>query len=220
MPLASAFAQTSDAKNVQSSAASRIERIRIRVGLPRVVQGPSPGIPDNPFTEIQLRNGRFRGFSASGTTYAIDGATPSDMTGTPVQVIPKGGCDLEIYLRGFSYEQKPAYGNDRSDDELRKAMHGKAELVPPHGAAIAAARAALYAALVRLALRSFRPRLRLLMLRPLPGAFCWPGQITDFGMRRVLFGLPRKTTATLSPTAARSSRNSAPSMVHSPSPVA
>lgn len=35
------------------------------------------------------------------------------------------GCDLEIYLRGFSYEQKPAYGNDRSDDELRNAMHGK-----------------------------------------------------------------------------------------------
>jgi hypothetical protein len=59
------------------------------------------------------------------------------------------GCDLEIYLRGFSYEQKPAYGNDRSDDELRRAMHGKPVLAPPHGAAIAAARAALYAALVR-----------------------------------------------------------------------
>jgi hypothetical protein len=59
------------------------------------------------------------------------------------------GCDLEIYLRGFSYEQKPAYGNDRSDDELRTAMQGKPVLAPPHGAAIAAARAALYAALIR-----------------------------------------------------------------------
>jgi hypothetical protein len=58
------------------------------------------------------------------------------------------GCDLEIYLRGFSYEQKPAYGNDRSDDELRAAMHGHSGLAPPHGAAIVAARAALYAALV------------------------------------------------------------------------
>ncbi len=58
------------------------------------------------------------------------------------------GCDLEIYLRGFAYEQKPAYGNDRSDDELRAAMHGKPSLAPPHGAAIVAARAALYAALV------------------------------------------------------------------------
>jgi hypothetical protein len=59
------------------------------------------------------------------------------------------GCDLEIYLRGFSYEQKPAYGNDRSDDELRAAMHGNPTLAPPHGAAIVAARAALYAALVK-----------------------------------------------------------------------
>ena len=59
------------------------------------------------------------------------------------------GCDLEIYLRGFSYEQKPAYGNDRSDDELRAAMHGNPGLAPPHGAAIVAARAALYAALVQ-----------------------------------------------------------------------
>jgi hypothetical protein len=59
------------------------------------------------------------------------------------------GCDQEIYLRGFAYEQKPAYGNDRSDDELRAAMHGKPGLAPPHGAAIVAARAALYAALIK-----------------------------------------------------------------------
>jgi hypothetical protein len=59
------------------------------------------------------------------------------------------GCDLEIYLRGFAYEQKPAYGNDRSDDQLRAGMHGKPRLAPPHGAAIVAARAALYAALVQ-----------------------------------------------------------------------
>jgi hypothetical protein len=59
------------------------------------------------------------------------------------------GCDLEIYLRGFSYEQKPAYGNDRSDAELRAAMNGRPGQAPPHGAAIVAARAALYAALVQ-----------------------------------------------------------------------
>jgi hypothetical protein len=65
------------------------ECIRVRVGLPIVVQGPGPGIPDNPFNEIQLPNGRFRGFSASATTYAIDGASPSDMGGTPVPVLGK-----------------------------------------------------------------------------------------------------------------------------------
>jgi hypothetical protein len=59
------------------------------------------------------------------------------------------GCDLEIYLRGFAFEPKPAYGNDRSDDELRAAMHGKAGTLPLHGAAVVAARLALYAALVK-----------------------------------------------------------------------
>jgi len=58
------------------------------------------------------------------------------------------GCDLEIYLRAFSYEQKPAYGNDRSDQQLHAAMSARPGLAPPHGAAIVAARAALYAALV------------------------------------------------------------------------
>lgn len=58
------------------------------------------------------------------------------------------GCDMEIYLQGFAYEQKPAYGNDRSDDQLRVAMKGLPDLAPPHGAAVVTARAALYAALI------------------------------------------------------------------------
>jgi hypothetical protein len=74
----------------QPNSASCTECIRIRVGLPRVVRGPGPGIPDNPLTEIRLPNGRFRGFSASSTTYAIDGATPSEMGGTAVPVLPPG----------------------------------------------------------------------------------------------------------------------------------
>ena len=59
------------------------------------------------------------------------------------------GCDMEIYLRAFSFEPKPAYGNDRSDDELRQAMKGRAGTMPLHGAAVVAARLALYAALAR-----------------------------------------------------------------------
>ncbi len=59
------------------------------------------------------------------------------------------GCDQEIYLRGFAFEPKPAYGNDRSDDALRTAMQGKAGTLPLHGAAVVAARLALYAALVK-----------------------------------------------------------------------
>jgi hypothetical protein len=59
------------------------------------------------------------------------------------------GCDMEIYLRGYAFEQKPAYGNDRSEEDLATAMHVRSGLAPPHGAAIVAARAALYAALVQ-----------------------------------------------------------------------
>jgi len=58
------------------------------------------------------------------------------------------GCDMEIYLRGYAFEQKPAYGNDRSEEALATAMQVRAGLAPPHGAAIVAARAALFAALV------------------------------------------------------------------------
>ena len=84
-----ARAQAPDAKSRQQNSTSCMECIRIRVGPPWVEQGPGPGIPDNLFTEIQLPNGHFRGFSASAITYAIDGATPWDMSAKPVPVIQK-----------------------------------------------------------------------------------------------------------------------------------
>lgn len=64
--------------------------IRIRVGVPMVARGPSAGIPDSQFTAIQLPNGQFRGFSASATTYAIDGAKPWAMGGRAVPVLTPG----------------------------------------------------------------------------------------------------------------------------------
>lgn len=67
-----------------------IECIKIRIGVPTVARGPSPGIPDSQFTAIRLPNGQFRGFSASGTTYAIDGAKVWAMGGAAVPVLPPG----------------------------------------------------------------------------------------------------------------------------------
>lgn len=64
--------------------------IRIRVGVPIVARGPAPGIPDSKFTAIKLPNGGFRGFSASTTTYAIDGAKPWAMGGKAVPVLRPG----------------------------------------------------------------------------------------------------------------------------------
>lgn len=89
------------------------------------------------------------GSYSNGRFTALNDRVRRDMAAKVDWQATYSGCDLEIYLRGFSYEQKPAYGNDRSDDELRKAMNGKPGLAPPHGAAIVAARAALYAALVK-----------------------------------------------------------------------
>jgi len=88
------------------------------------------------------------GSFSSGRYAALADRVRRDMVAKVDWQATYSGCDVEIYLRGFAYEQKPAYGNDRSDDELRRAMNGRPELAPPHGAAIVAARAALYAALL------------------------------------------------------------------------
>src|SRR5262249_15228962 len=63
-----------------------------RVGLPHVVRGPVADMADNHFTEIELPDGRFRGFDAHGTTRAIDGASPSDMGGDEHVVLDFGSA--------------------------------------------------------------------------------------------------------------------------------
>jgi hypothetical protein len=64
--------------------------IRVRVGVPLVARGPAPNIADNWFTEIRLPGGRFRGFTAAGTTFAIDGKEPYDMGGQAATVLKPG----------------------------------------------------------------------------------------------------------------------------------
>jgi hypothetical protein len=60
------------------------------------------------------------------------------------------GCDLDIYLRAFSIEERRGYaGEVRTDDQLRAAMNVQPGAVAPAGAAPVASRSALYAALVR-----------------------------------------------------------------------
>lgn len=56
---------------VPASAAN--DKIRVRVGTPLVARGPAGDIADNWFTEIRLPDGRFRGFTAAGVTWAVDG---------------------------------------------------------------------------------------------------------------------------------------------------
>ena len=66
---------------VQAEAEWCMECISVRVGPPQVLRGPFPDEVDAPFTATRLANGLFRGFSANGITYAIDGASLTDMGG-------------------------------------------------------------------------------------------------------------------------------------------
>jgi hypothetical protein len=65
--------------------------IKVRVGTPLVARGPASNIADAAFTGIRLpNNGRFRGFTAAGTSFAIDGKEPYDMGGQAATVLKPG----------------------------------------------------------------------------------------------------------------------------------
>jgi hypothetical protein len=66
------------------------DSIKVRVGTPLVARGPAPNIADAAFTAIRLPNGLFRGFTAAGTTFAIDGKEPYDMGGKAATVLKPG----------------------------------------------------------------------------------------------------------------------------------
>lgn len=64
--------------------------ISVRVGPPQVVRGPFPDELDATFAAIRLPDGRFRGFTANGATYAVDGDSISDMGGPRRAVLQPG----------------------------------------------------------------------------------------------------------------------------------
>jgi hypothetical protein len=63
--------------------------IRVRVGVPYVARGPG-AIADSWFTEFKLPDGRYRGFTALGSTLVIDGNEPYSMSGSAVTVLKPG----------------------------------------------------------------------------------------------------------------------------------
>ncbi|MDP2782871.1 hypothetical protein [Devosia sp.] len=67
-----------------------VECLQVRVGPPVVVRGPFPDELDATFTALKLANGSFRGFSANGATYAIEGASLWDMAGARQPVLQPG----------------------------------------------------------------------------------------------------------------------------------
>ncbi|MBE7731474.1 sialidase family protein [Devosia faecipullorum] len=67
-----------------------MECVSVRVGPPQVVRGPFPDEIDAPFSAVRLPDGTFRGFSANGHTYAIEGTSLSDMAGPRHSVLEEG----------------------------------------------------------------------------------------------------------------------------------
>jgi hypothetical protein len=81
---AAAAAETADAGELC------VECLRVRVGAAVVVRGPFPDELDAPFSALKLADGLFRGFSANGTTYAIDGPALWEMGGSRRPVLHAG----------------------------------------------------------------------------------------------------------------------------------
>lgn len=66
--------------------------LRVRVGPAEVVRGPFPDELDATFTALRLADGTLRGFSANGTTYAVDGTSLWDLEGPRRAVLEAGAA--------------------------------------------------------------------------------------------------------------------------------
>jgi len=103
--------------------------LRFRVGVPLVARGPAPNIADASFTAIELPNGKFRGFTAAGTTWAIDGNHPYDMGGPAVAVLkagPPGTPDsCGQWIVHVELEGTTLYGWDHNETACNYAKYGQ-----------------------------------------------------------------------------------------------
>ena len=106
-----------------------IASIRVRVGVPLVARGPAPNIADASFTAIQLPNGKFRGFTAAGTTWAIDGSHPYDMGGAAVAVLKPGPPNTPDscgqWLVHVELEGKTLFGWNHNETACNYANYGQ-----------------------------------------------------------------------------------------------
>jgi hypothetical protein len=103
--------------------------MRVRVGAPLVARGPAPNIADSAFSTVQLPDGHFRGFTAAGVTWAVDGAHPYDMGGPALAVLEAGppntpdSCGqwiVHVELQG-----KLLYGWDHSETACNYGKSGQ-----------------------------------------------------------------------------------------------
>jgi hypothetical protein len=109
------------------------DSIKIRVGTPLVARGPAPNIADASFTGIRLPNGLFRGFTAAGITFAIDGKEPYDMGGMAATVLkpgPPGSPDsCGQWINHVELEGKTLYGWVHNETACDYAKYGQTHMM-------------------------------------------------------------------------------------------
>ena len=113
----------------KSTAPDPLATLRIRVGVPLVARGPAPDIADASFTAVQLPSGKFRGFTAAGTTWAIDGSHPYDMGGTGAAVLKPGPPNTPDscgqWIVHVELEGKTLYGWNHNETACNYARGGQ-----------------------------------------------------------------------------------------------
>ncbi|RXH54142.1 hypothetical protein [Granulicella sibirica] len=107
--------------------------MKVRVGTPLVARGPAPNIADAAFTEIQLPDGLFRGFTAAGTTFAIDGKHPYEMEGKAATVLkagPPGTSDsCGQWINHVELQGKTLYGWVHNETACNYANGGQTHMM-------------------------------------------------------------------------------------------
>jgi len=113
----------------EETSPNRGASIRVRVGVPLVARGPAPNIADNWFTEVGLPDGRFRGFTAAGTTFAVDGKQPYDMGGEAATVLKPGPAGSPSscgeWIQHVALEGKTLYGWVHNETACNYAKYGQ-----------------------------------------------------------------------------------------------
>ena len=113
----------------EENSPNRVASIRVRVGVPLVARGPAPNIADNWFTEVELPDGRFRGFTAAGTTFAVDGKQPYDMGGEAATVLKPGpagsASSCGEWIQHVELEGKTLYGWVHNETACNYAKGGQ-----------------------------------------------------------------------------------------------
>jgi hypothetical protein len=103
--------------------------VRIRVGVPLVARGPAPNIADSAFSTVQLPDGHFRGFTAAGVTWAVDGAHPYDMGGPALAVLnagpPNTSDSCGQWIVHVELQGKLLYGWDHSETACNYGKSGQ-----------------------------------------------------------------------------------------------